>query len=219
MRPTRVIYVENDPALRGIMATLLNARDDLDVIGVYADATEALAGSVESGDVALLDLALGSDAMNGVDLGLAMRQRNPNIGVVIHSQYPLDYANDAVPPADRIGWSTLRKTGELSIEALAHLLRSTAEGRSHREREEGERAAGAELVERLTARQRAVMGLAVSGLSAPQIAERLQISHEAARQDLSRAYRVLVPQTAEGEDRRIQAVLLYARLTEIEGQE
>lgn len=219
MRPTRVIYVENDPALRGIMATLLNARDDLDVIGVHADATEALAGSVESGDVALLDLALGSDAMNGVDLGLAMRQRNPNIGVVIHSQYPLDYANDAVPPADRIGWSTLRKTGDLSIEALAHLLRSTAEGRSHRDREEGERTAGAELVERLTARQRAVMGLAVSGLSAPQIAERLQISHEAARQDLSRAYRVLVPQTAEGEDRRIQAVLLYARLTEIEGQE
>jgi CheY-like chemotaxis protein len=77
VRPTRVIYVENDPALRGIMATLLDARDDLDVIGVHADATEALAGSVESGDVALLDLALGSDAMNGVDLGLAMRQRNP----------------------------------------------------------------------------------------------------------------------------------------------
>lgn len=219
MRATRVIYVENDPALRGIMATLLNARDDLDVIGVHADAGEALAGAIESGDVALLDLALGNDAMNGVDLGLAMRQRNPNIGIVIHSQYPLDYANDVVPLADRIGWSTLRKTGDLSIDALAELLKSTAEGRSHRDWSDDAETTQRDVLEQLSARQRAVMGLAVTGLSAPQIAARLNISPEAARQDLSRAYRVLVPSSAEGKDRRAQAVLVYSRLTEIEGQE
>ena len=57
------------------------------------------------------------------------------------------------------------------------------------------------------------MGLTVAGFSAQQISEQLAVSYDAVRQDLVRAYRILVPEEAAGDDRRTQAVLAYVRLT------
>ena len=74
VRPTRVIYVENDPALRGIMTQLLEQRADIDVLLATGIAHEAIDQRLaEQADVALLDLALGSSQINGIDLGLALR--------------------------------------------------------------------------------------------------------------------------------------------------
>lgn len=52
---------------------------------------------VEQADVALLDLALGRDTLTGMDLGMAMRNPNPNIGIVIHSQHPMKNVSKQVP--------------------------------------------------------------------------------------------------------------------------
>ena len=57
------------------------------------------------------------------------------------------------------------------------------------------------------------MGLTTAGFSAQQIAEQLALNYDAVRQDLVRAYRILVPDEAVGTDRRTQAVLAYVRLT------
>ena len=114
MRPTRVIYVENDPALLGILHRLLSRRDDVDVLLATSSADEALADeSLAIADVALLDLALGPHQMNGLDLGLAMRRRNPDIGIVLHSQHPLGSIERRLPPSELMGWSTIPKTGEM----------------------------------------------------------------------------------------------------------
>ena len=111
MRPTRLIYVENDPALRGIMTTLLDESGELDVILSTGIAHEALDPRlVQLADAALIDLALGSTQMNGIDLGLAMRELNENIGVVIHSQYRLDTVARTVPKSALIGWSRIPKS-------------------------------------------------------------------------------------------------------------
>lgn len=213
MRPTRVIYVENDPALRGIMATLLGRRTELEVVLACSDPAEAVSSAVVPiADVALLDLALGPGVMNGVDLGLALRERNPDIGIVLHSQYPLDFATDRVPADQLFGWSTMKKRADLDIDDVVRLLRDTARGMGIREDRDGAPGTGTPL-DRLTARQRAIMAMVSTGLSARQVAERLGDSQEAVRQELARAYRVLVPEGAEGEDRRTQAVLAYVRLT------
>ena len=86
--PLRVLYVEDDPALRGILSAILTSRKDLEVVATAASPTEALAEAerVEF-DVALLDLALGDDDMSGIELGMALRERRPEIGVVILSQH------------------------------------------------------------------------------------------------------------------------------------
>ena len=213
MRPSRVIYVENDPALRGIVSKVLSARPELDIILTAENADGVLnSDAVANADVALLDLALGLGTMNGIDLGIALRERNPNIGIVIHSQHSLTHLTRRVPENLRIGWSFLPKTGDMNIDDLVGVLRSTAQGIATGsltvEATESEGTA----LEQLTPRQRAVMALAASGLSAPQVAQRLGLSHDSVRQDLSKAYKQLVPEASEGEDLRTLAILNYLQL-------
>lgn len=217
MRPTRVIYVENDPALRGIMTTILSERPELELVLSSGSPAEVLvSASVPSADVALIDLALGAGQMTGVELGMALRDRNSDIGVVIHSQYPMDHASAWLPRSSLMGWSTLPKTGDLDIDEVVEVLRSTARGigslapetpsSTTLTEDEGNR------LSRLSPRQRAAMGLLTQGLNAAQIGDQLGATHEAIRQDLARAYRILVPEAGEGTDRRTQAVLEYVRL-------
>lgn len=214
-----MIYVENDPALRGIMTSMLKSASTLDVILSTGSPTEALAFVPQApADVALLDLALGTDAMNGIDLGIALRQRNPDIGIVIHSQYPLDFTIERVPEELRMGWSTLQKSGQMEVADLVAVLKTTAMGivstheRAAFDADESARKGLARLA-KLSSRQRSIMGLTASGFTPQQVAEQLSLSHEVVRQDLVRAYKVLVPEKASGRDRRTQAVLAYIRQT------
>lgn len=207
-----MIYVENDPALRGIITQLLDQRADIEVLIATGIAHEALDQRLaEQADVALLDLALGSSQMNGIDLGMALRSLNDNIGIVIHSQYRLDTVARTVPPEALIGWVTLPKSGELPIEDMVQTLRDAARGMTSTEP-----AADVDThpLEALTIRQRAVMGMAAAGVKTTEIARRLRISHDAVRQDLSRAYKILVPDAdPEADDLRTRAVLAYLELT------
>ena len=207
-----MIYVENDPALRGIITQLLEQRSEIEVLLATGIAHEALDQRIaEQADVALLDLALGSSQMNGIDLGLALRSLNDNIGIVIHSQYRLDTVARTVPPEALIGWVTLPKSGELPIEELVQTLRDAARGMTMTETPSD---AAASPLEDLTIRQRAVMGMAASGVKSTEIARRLRISHDAVRQDLSRAYKILVPDAdPDADDLRTRAVLAYLELT------
>lgn len=213
MRPTRVIYVENDPALRGIVSKVLAARAELDLILTAENADAVLeSDAAKAADVALLDLALGLGAMNGIDLGIALRERNPNIGIVIHSQHSLTHLARRVPENLRIGWSFLPKSGDMNMDDLVAVLRTTAQGiaTGNTQPELTEREGSA--LEALTPRQRAVMALASSGLSAPQVAQRLGVSHDSVRQDLSKAYKQLVPNADPGDDLRTRAILTYLQL-------
>lgn len=213
MRPSRVIYVENDPALRGIVSKVLAARPELDVILTAENAEGVLnSDSILTADVALLDLALGLGTMNGIDLGIALRERNPNIGIVIHSQHSLTHLARRVPTDLRIGWSFLPKSGDMNIDDLVGVLRSTAQGIATGSLTAEPMEADGTALEQLTPRQRAVMALAASGLSAPQVAQRLGVSHDSVRQDLSKAYKQLVPEASEGEDLRTLAILNYLQL-------
>ena len=213
MRATRVIYVENDPALRGILTRLLDRRDELEIVLSTGTPDEALASAeLPTADVALLDLALGPDNMNGIDLGLAMRRVNPNIGIVIHSQHPLDQIDRRLTSAQRVGWSTLAKSGDMRVAELTELLVRTAQGMSSRATQ-GEQAAPSP-VDQLSPRQRMVMSLASTGLSTKEIARRLESTELAVRQDLSKAYKILVPDATEADDLRTRAVLTYLRLTQ-----
>jgi len=211
MRATRVIYVENDPALMGIFGSLLEQQPGIDIVKSCTSSTEALNDdTVDTADVALLDLGLGYGSMNGIDLGIAMRQRNPNLGIVIHSQHEVGHVLPLIPQHDSMAWSYIPKTGDMSVSRIVTILKSTAAGQSI--------GMGAEPVEQsgsvaeLSDRQRAVMALAASGLGAPEIARRLNSSHEAVRQELTRAYRILVPTMGDGEDRRTRAVIAYLHL-------
>lgn len=214
MRPTRVLYVENDPTLRGIVSAMLQSSPQLEVVATCADATEALA-KVDAGilDVALLDLALGKQSLNGTELGLVLRERNPNIGIVIFTQHVVPDFVASLPDDIQWGWSFIEKRGDLDIDALVDVLRSTARGLNvldpgiQRAREQ----ASASVIDELTARQREILALAATGLDATVIATELGFAAVTVRQDLSKAYAVLVPNPPPGTDLRTSAVLRYLR--------
>ena len=211
VRDTRVIYVENDPALLGIMRSLLEQSAGITVACATTTAAEALADpAVDTADVALLDLGLGAGSVNGIDLGIALRERNRDLGIVIHSQHEASHVLPLFPAGDDMAWSYLPKTGDMRIADVVDVLRSTAAGRSSGT-ESAEVRSTTTLAD-LSDRQRAVMALAADGLAAPEIARRLGATHEAVRQELSRAYKVLIPDVGEGEDRRTRAVVAYLRL-------
>lgn len=214
MRPTRVIYVENDPALLGILTRLLARRPDIEVLLATPSPSEALAfEGVAQADVALIDLALGADQMNGVDLGLALRRVNRDIGIVIHSQHRLDHITQRIPRDELLGWSTVRKSGDMAIEELVSTLRDTARGMSTRVTTSPPTRGR---LDDLTPRQRTVMGMAAAGLRSTEIARRMDASHEAIRKELSKAYRVLVPDATPEEDMRTLAILAYLRAVQDE---
>ena len=211
MRPSRLIYLENDPALRGVMTRLLSGHTDIELLLSAETPDEVLSSpEVARADVALLDLALGPNVMNGIDVGLALRERNSNIGIVIFSQYDVSMLGRRVPEEHRIGWAFLPKSGEMSTDELVAILRNTAQGMVRGEFESSSNKAS--VLDDMTSRCRAVIALAATGLSAPPIAQRLGMSADSVRQDLSRSYRILVPDAQSGDDIRTRAILNYLAL-------
>lgn len=212
--PLRVLYVEDDPALRGILSSILDSRPDVTVVAAVGTATEALeALQGEEVDVALLDLALGEASMTGVELGITLRQRDLCRGVVILSQYTVPGFLTRLDEQQRRGWSFLLKRADLKPAYLIDVLHSTARGLNvvdptiiAETTADGEPASA-----RLSARQREVMTLAAQGFDAPTIAVQLGASAAGVRQDLSRAYQILVPDPPAGADLRTLAVLRYTR--------
>lgn len=214
LRKPKVIYVENDPALRGILSIQLAARAEIDLVSAFASAEEALIGcSPKQIDVALLDLALGHGSLNGTELGMLLREKNPDMGIVIYSQHVApDYLHN-FPERARWGWSYIEKRGDGNLDNLISVLVSTAKGISTTDlgvQQVRERNLENPL-SNLTIRQREIMSLAATGLDANAIAEQLNLAAITIRQELSRSYAVLVVNPEPGTDLRTSAVLRYLR--------
>lgn len=217
----RVLYVEDDPALRGILSAILGGRRDLEIVVTAGAPAEALAAAESTEfDVALLDLSLGEDNLSGIELGIALREQRPSIGVVILSQYQVPTFLTRFAEDQRQGWSYILKRADLHPNYLSDVLHSTARGlnvvdplmvKSQVSEEQP-------AVSRLTSRQRDIMALVAEGLDAPTVAKRLDLTHGVVRQELSRAYQVLVPEPPEGADLRTLAVLRFVRETREYGQ-
>jgi len=213
-RPSRVIYVENDPALRGIVSSLLLRHPDIDLVVSLASADEALGlPELSKVDVALLDIALGPDSLNGVELGLALRARNGNIGIVLFSQHVVPDFLETLPEDYRWGWSFLEKKGDIDIDFLVDVLRSTARGLNIVDPSVTRARAMVQEspIARLSVRQREIVALAATGIDAAEIAHQMGLAAVSVRQELSKAYGILVPDPSPGTDLRTSAVLRYLR--------
>lgn len=216
MRPTRVLYVEDDPALRGILSAALTASPELHMVAAVSNADEAI-GACDGTqvDVALLDVSLGRESITGFELGLALRRMDENVGIVLYSQHALSDFLRNLPEHMRWGWSAIQKRADMDIEYLVGVLKATAFGLNIIDPtitstpwSDAEPA-----VSKLTARQQEIMALASGGLDATAIADRIGLAAVTIRQELSRVYQILVPNPKPGTDLRTTAVLRYLRET------
>ena len=86
MKNARLIMVEDDPFTRATLGDAL-ATHGFDIRARVGTAFEAIeAQRVHNPQVALLDLDLGIGA-SGIDVAIALREKNPNIGIVFLTTY------------------------------------------------------------------------------------------------------------------------------------
>jgi len=217
MRSTRVMYVENDHALRQFLHQSLSKHEEIEIIGSFAGSDEALDRAlVRKADVALIDFGLETNGLNGIELGIALRTINEYIGIVIYSQYKVHKMFKRVPPSMRNGWSFFEKSGEMSTDDYVKIIKETAVSKGNWEE-------FASLAEEnvdpdmnryydLSSRQRSIIALMAQGVSVQEIGTRLDLSYAYVRKELSRAYSVLLPDAQEGEDFKTLAILKYLQL-------
>ncbi len=97
--PTRVFIVEDDPLVMEGYALAIDMEPDLEVCGEAQTASEALRQILSAGaDIVIVDLSLPD--MNGLELVPRLRERMPNLPVLVMSGH--DSATYG-PPALRAG--------------------------------------------------------------------------------------------------------------------
>ncbi|GAA1583253.1 response regulator transcription factor [Actinomadura kijaniata] len=191
----RVLLVDDQALIRGGFRALLDAEDDIAVVGEAADGREGVAlARAHLPDVALVDVQM--PEMDGIEATrrIAADPGLADVHVVILTNYGFDeYVFDAlragatgflvkdVEPADLLHAVRVAARGDALL-APAITRRLIASFMTHPPRP-GPVADGAEL----TGREREVVALVARGLSNNEIADRLVISPLTAKTHVSRA--------------------------------
>jgi two-component system response regulator DesR len=217
MRATRLLYIENDSALRRILGEMLSQSKELELIGSFSNSDEVLNRTlVRKADVALIDFALDQNGLNGIELGIALRNINEYIGIVIYSQYSVSQMVSRVPKTMRSGWSFFDKSAEMELADYVEIIKLTSSGKGNWENVSAGEVENVEVQSsiyfQLSPRQRSIMSLSAQGKGAQDIAVQLDLSYSYVRKELSRAYAVLLPNAVASDDLKTAAVLKYMEL-------
>jgi DNA-binding NarL/FixJ family response regulator len=175
----RVVLADDHALVRAGMRSLLNGMSRVEVVGEAASGEEALElAAREKPDVVLMDIAM--KGISGLDAAVRMRERQPEVRVVILSMHAgEEYVLQALR-AGAVGYLLKdAATGELEL-----AIRSVMRGESwfspavSRQVVEGyvQRVGGESAAEVLTARQREVLRLVAGGKSTKEIAFDLNLS-------------------------------------------
>jgi DNA-binding NarL/FixJ family response regulator len=212
-----MIYVENDATLRNLFQKFLAETSQVELLGAFGTSGDALQRQlVQRADVALIDYSLDQNDLTGLELGIAMRNLNEHIGIVIYSQFSLKSVISRVPSAMRQGWSFVEKSAEANIEDYLEVLKQTIQGKGNWQAAMDATASAREnqasVYFSLTPRKRSIMTLISKGRATKDIAEELNLSYAHVRKELSRDYEVLVPNLSESQDLKTSAVLKYLEI-------
>ena len=212
MKPLRIGIVEDHTLFLQLMSSALEQVADLEIVATADNVTEAKKWfEPENLDVVILDIELPDG--NGVGLGITMRRRNPNLGIVLLSDRDMLELILGLPQDVRAGWSYLTKSSTKSIDTLAAALRSTARGETVIDptlinRSQARPGTG---IGSLTNRQFEVLRSVARGDSNQTIANDLGIAVNSVGNHLIAIYDALgIP---EGKNARVAAVLEFLQDT------
>jgi len=210
----RIVIAEDSVLLRAGLTRLLDDAGE-DVVAAVGDA-EALVAAVElhQPDLAIVDVRMPPTQTNeGVHAARVIRARWPNVAILVLSQYVEErYAGELIAGgASGLGYllkdriadvadfvAAVRRVGDggavLDPEVVSQLL-----ARSRRQ----------DPLERLTPREREVLGLMAEGKSNAALAEQLLLSSSAIEKHVSSIFTKLDLHPTEHEHRRVLAVLRW----------
>lgn len=207
----KIMIVEDEGLFRDMLRVALAERDGLEVVGAVGDGVSAIRMARElKPEVIIMDIELGGDP-NGIEAGMAIREEDPDVGIVLLSLHSDKEYLSMVPPENSGGWSYLLKKSVANLEALTRAVEGAASGfmvldpalvSSLRPRPKTR-------LEALTARQQQVLELMAQGYNNPAIAENLHLGVKSVENYINAIYQQLAITQSEPIHPRVKAVLTY----------
>jgi len=215
--PVRVVVAEDNYLVREAVVRLLEASPDVEVAGACEDYDQLIATvASEHPDVVVTDIRMpptGTD--EGVRAAKQLRQTNPEIGVVVLSQYvEPTYALELLDSgSERRAY--LLKERVSDIDQLLRAIQEVARGGSVIDPKVVEalvtarsRRADSRL-EHLTPREQEVLGEMAQGRNNAAVASALGLSERAVEKHINSVFAKLGLSEEPDVNRRVKAVLLY----------
>lgn len=204
--------MEDEHLYRDLLATVLSLDPQLTVVGSFASAEEALSAAPDlRPQVALLDIELGGP-MNGVQLGLVLRERLPALGIVLLSNVRAPRLLASLPEAEVAGWSYLLKRSVRDAGVIRRAIDGAANGLVMLDPSlvSGRRARERGLLSGLTPRQLEILALVAEGRTNDAIAQGLGLSVKTVENQLVVVYQTLgLDRERDPVHPRVKAVLVY----------
>jgi DNA-binding NarL/FixJ family response regulator len=214
--PIRVVVGEDQPLVReGIVRVLEEA--GFEVVGVAGDAEDLVRkAGAHHPDVVVTDIEMPPDLTDdGLRAAQQIRSSQPEVGVVVLSQFLEDrYALDLVGDrAQGVGYLLKDRVGDLAL--FIDAVRRVSRGGSALDPEVVQRMVGRRREEgpfdKLTPREREVLGLMAEGRSNQGIADALIVTVAAVERHVTSIFGKLGLHQAPEDHRRVLAVLQYLR--------
>ncbi|WP_326690234.1 response regulator transcription factor [Streptomyces sp. NBC_01795] len=210
----RIVIAEDDPLLREGIALLLRA-EGLDVVATAGTAEEVLAAVEEhQPDMAILDVRMPpTHSDEGIRAAVEARSRRPGLAVLVLSAYvEQTFATELLTGGvEGLGYLLKERVGR--VEEFLDALRRVADGGTAIDPEVVAqlftRSRQDSRLERLSPREREVLGLMAEGLGNAAIAERLTVTAGAVHKHIRSIFAKLNMSAADEVDRRVAAVLRY----------
>ncbi|MGW4073270.1 response regulator [Streptomyces asiaticus] len=214
-RPLRVVLAEDSVLLREGLIGLLG-RCGHDVVAAVGDAPALLAAVEEHApDIVLTDVRMPPGFRDeGLHAAVRLRERRPTLPVLVLSQYvQRTYASELLDSGDGTGVGYLLKDRVGQVADFVAALCEVADGGTVVDPEVVRQLLRRrrDPLERLTAREREVLGLIAEGKSNGAIARALVVSEAAVGKHIGNILTKLDLPPAEETHRRVLAVLAYLR--------
>jgi DNA-binding NarL/FixJ family response regulator len=215
--PIRVLLAEDNALLREGVARLIAATDDLELAGSVADLPELLAAiEGERPDVVVTDIRMpptGTD--EGIQAANHLRAEHPDVGVVVLSQYANPSYALALLSEGSKGRAYLLKERVGGVDDLVHAIREVSGGGSVIDPAVVEALVAANAraprsdLDRLTPREREILGEMAQGKSNAAIAATLVLSERAVEKHTNSIFSKLGLSEERDLNRRVKAVLVF----------
>jgi DNA-binding NarL/FixJ family response regulator len=217
MTVIRVVLAEDNALLREGISKLIEAHDDIELVGTASNLPELLA-LIESSvpDVVVTDIRMpptGTD--EGLQAATMLRQTRPEVGVVVLSQYTAPAYALALLEHGSAGRAYLLKERVAGANELAQAIRTVASGGSTidplvvEELVEAQRNRQRSNLSWLTPRESEILGEMAQGKSNAAIASALRVSERAVEKHTNSIFAKLGLTEEKDVNRRVKAVLLY----------
>jgi DNA-binding NarL/FixJ family response regulator len=215
--PTRVVIAEDAFLMREALTQILRGVDGLEVVGSCSDRDSLLTAiAQEHPDVVVTDIRMpptGTD--EGIQVARALRESNPNVGVVVLSQYADPTYMLALFESGSAGRAYLLKERVSDTEQLVSAIDSVVAGESVidplvvESLVKARAATPSSPLAQLTAREHDVLAEIAQGKSNAAIADSLFLTKRAVEKHVNAIFMKLELGDPNTVSRRVKAALMF----------